>query len=616
MATEKKGKNPYYYYIILILIPILFFVLLETALRIFNYGNNYKVWLKVSETKQILNPDVARRYFHNIKNPPSSIQDVFDIKKQKGSFRIFVMGGSSAAGYPYMPLGSFSRYIKQRLQLVYPHTRIEVINVAITAVNTYTIRDLLPYVIAQKPDAILLYAGHNEFYGALGVGSMESLGRSRKIVNLLLYLNKFKTFQLLTDLITKIKKVISPKTKFSHGTLMSLMAKNKYIGFNSNIFKEGVEQFKGNLRDIILTCKNNGIPLVIGSLVSNYRGIKPFVSQKFNNFPPALFVYNQAKLKEAQKAFISADSLFRYAKDLDMLRFRAPEVFNKVIYSLAKRFHVPTVNIDSIFASNSPNGIIGNNLMTDHLHPKLEGYFLIGKAFADKLAKLKITPHGIKVNYSLKIRDKLTRINFLFSKLDSVIAEYRIKILKNDFPYKNPNEKITFKKLLHPKNFIDSLAFRFLKDEISWEKAHRLLASYYLKRKDYKNFLKQMDILISQYPIITSYYVDVVKVLLNLKQFDRSYKYFKAYYEIQPNSFNTKWMGIIALSHKNLKEAFTKLKESLKYKDDDPQVYYNLAGAYTLKNNFKKARELLIKALQLDPNYPQAKSLFEELKGK
>ncbi len=616
MNEQSKRKNPFYFYMILILIPFIFLLTLESSLRLFNYGNNYKVWIKVTKTKQILNPEIARRYFHNIKNPPASIQDVFDIKKKKGSFRIFVMGGSSAAGYPFMPLGSFSRYLQQRLQLVYPQTKIEVINVAITAVNTYTIRDLLDSVIEQKPDAILLYAGHNEFYGALGVGSMESLGRSRKIVNLLLYLKKFRTFQLLSNVISKIKRAFEPAAKVSHGTLMSLMAKNKYIGLNSEIFKQGVEQFKGNLRDIILTCKRNGVPLLIGTLVSNYKGIKPFVSKKFNNYPSAESIYEKAQKEEKENAFIAADSMYRFAKDLDMLRFRAPEIFNKIILKLSKKYKIPTVNIDSVFSANSPNGIVGNNLMTDHLHPTLNGYFLIGNAFADKLARLKITPRGIKVNYPLALRDKLTRQNFKFSELDSVIAAYRIKILKNDFPYKNPGDKPPLKTLLQPKNFIDSLAFVFLQDKISWEKAHRILADKYLKEKNYKAFLKQMDILISQYPIITGYYLKVVNLLLNLKQFDRSYKYFKSYYEIQPNAFNTKWMGIIALSHKNLKEAIEKLNESLKFKKDDAQVYYNLAGAYALKKDFKKAKKLVATALNLNPDYRQAKKLYEEIKYK
>ena len=59
--------------------------------------------------------------------------------------------------------------------------------------NSFTLRDLFPGVLEQKPDLVLIYTGHNEYYGALGVGSMESLGSSREMVNFLLYLNKFKT---------------------------------------------------------------------------------------------------------------------------------------------------------------------------------------------------------------------------------------------------------------------------------------------------------------------------------------------------------------------------------------------------------------------------------------
>jgi len=36
-------------------------------------------------------------------------------------------------------------------------------------------------LIAQRPDAILIYAGHNEYYGALGAGSTETLGRCRLV---------------------------------------------------------------------------------------------------------------------------------------------------------------------------------------------------------------------------------------------------------------------------------------------------------------------------------------------------------------------------------------------------------------------------------------------------
>src|SRR5690606_28320816 len=144
-------KTPFYFYIILVLIPVIFFILLEISLRIFGYGREIPQWLDASQGKSIINPDVAFRYFNNVQNVPTTIEDVFDQKKKENSYRVFVLGGSSAAGFPYMPMGSFSRYIRKRLELAYPTLQIEVVNLGLSAVNTYTIRDLLPEVLNQNP---------------------------------------------------------------------------------------------------------------------------------------------------------------------------------------------------------------------------------------------------------------------------------------------------------------------------------------------------------------------------------------------------------------------------------------------------------------------------------
>ena len=182
----------------------------------------------------MINTDIGKRYFNNMNFLPQTSDDTFDKQKKSNAFRVFVLGGSSAAGFPFMPMGSFSRYVKRRLELVYPGSTIEVINIAMTAVNTYTILDLLPGVLDQSPDLILLYSGHNEFYGALGVGSIESLGSSRLIKKLILYLNNYKTTQLIRNLIKWGSSLFSKKINVEKsGTLMSNMAKDKSISLNS-----------------------------------------------------------------------------------------------------------------------------------------------------------------------------------------------------------------------------------------------------------------------------------------------------------------------------------------------------------------------------------------------
>ena len=179
-------KTPKWYYAVLILIPIIFLIVLEIFLRIINYGYNFDQWVDAGQGKYIINPNIGRRYFTSGDFNPNTIEDAFDQHKKADSFRVFVLGGSSAEGFPFNPMGSFSRYIRRRLELVYPNTKIEVVNISMTAVNSYTVLDLMPGVLDQKPDLILIYAGHNEYYGALGVGSVQSYGSSRTIIKLML----------------------------------------------------------------------------------------------------------------------------------------------------------------------------------------------------------------------------------------------------------------------------------------------------------------------------------------------------------------------------------------------------------------------------------------------
>lgn len=612
--TLSKKKYPKWFLIILILIPILFFVLLEFSLRIFNYGFDNRQWIPAADGELFLNPEITKRYFYTVQRVPHSNGDLFDEVKKKNAFRVFVLGESSAAGYPFLPLGSFSHYLSDRLKLVYPSSKIEVVNLGLTAVNSFTLRDLFPGVLDQQPDLILIYTGHNEYYGALGVGSMESLGTSREMVNFLLYLNKFKTAILIRNIIRGILKLFSGDEGAS-GTLMSRMAKDQFIEYESDTYRKGIEQFEGNMEDILVMAKEKNVPVVLSTLVSNLKDQPPFVSIKSEKYPPAGTIFKQAELSLNSGNIEAADSLFRFAKDLDGLRFRAPEELNIKIKSLCGRFNLPLVDADSAFAFVSSGNIVGNNLMTDHLHPTLRGYQIIGKLFFDKMKESNLVPFSEPAKLSDTEQDSIVLSNFKFTKLDSVMAEDKIKFLKNDWPFVTNENKIPDGVLLSKKGIIDSLAVLVLENRISWEKAHRTLAAYYLSRKDINSFLQEMDALIAQYPFVVEYYDYVTNVLIGIKEYEKAYRYLKAGYEIKPNAFKTKWLGTINLYNNRLDSAEKYFKESLEFEDNDAQLWYNLAGVYVRRKNYKAALERVNKALALNPGYAEAINLQRQLQS-
>jgi tetratricopeptide (TPR) repeat protein len=593
------------FYLVVLLFPILFFILLELGLRLFDYGNDYTQWVNPAKGLYVLNPGIAHKYFHNIDNVPYSNQDVFDEIKKPNSFRVFVLGESSGAGYPYVPIGAFSRYLQQRLSLEYPDSKIEVINCSMTAINTYTMRDLFPGILEQKPDLILIYAGHNEYYGALGVGSIESLGTSRSIVNMVIYLENFKTFQLVRNLLKGAVGLFSNKQPLT-GTLMSRMAQNQYIALNSNIYKKGIDQFSGNMRDILDMAKKKNVPVILGTLACNLKDQYPFVSVKQNGLPPADNVFSRAKELLEKNNLKEADSLFRYAKDLDALRFRAPSEINKIITEFGEKYNYPVVNIDSVFNSISPYQITGDNLMIDHLHPTLRGYQVIGNLFYNEMSKLNLLPKTKPQSFNSRQQDSITIANYPFARLDTVISDYRIRILKNDWPYIKIENKIPENKLFHLRDYIDTLAYNLTTDRITWEAAHRKAAEWYLKRNDTKSFTSIMDVLISQYPFIMGYYDYTIADLLANKEYDKAYSYLIKRNETESNAYSTKWLGIINLFRNHLDAAEKFLNQSLTLENSDAQVWYNLAGVYVNKHNYIKALDMVNKAISLQSNYTDA----------
>ncbi len=610
---EAHKPAPKIFYVILILIPILFFILLEVGLRLFNYGYNLDQWVEVTPTSLALNPEIGKRYFYTTQTIPESIQDIFDKEKSPNSFRVFVLGGSSAAGYPYMPLGSFSRYIRQRLEHTYPQTKIEVINIGLTAVNSFTIRDFIPGVIEQKPDLVIIYAGHNEYYGALGVGSMESLGKSRSFINMVLYLNKYKITQLVRDFISWFSTQIASDTESKTGTLMSRMAMDQEIILNSEIYELGIEQFDGNISECLEMLGKTNVNVIIGTLVSNLSDQPPFISKTVADLPSANEVFSKAKNSLNNGLIEEADSLFRYAKDLDLLRFRAPEKINKIISSFVGRYNMPVVNLDSVFSKYDPVGIIGDNLMTDHLHPTLEGYLLMGKSFYNAMVEKKYLPGDSPSITNLDKQDSITVADYRFSKLDSVIADYKIKQLKNDWPFINRQNKLSNEKLLMPKTHIDSLAYQYLIDKKAWLDIQRDAASYYIKTDQINLFIKQMKVLTHQYPVLYELNNSAANNLLQRGFTDEAFYFVSRRYKLSPDAFSSKWFGIIILSKGNYADAINYLEESLQYNSNDEQVLYNLAGAYSQIKEYKKALETVKKALLIKPDYEAAINLKSQL---
>ena len=81
--------------------------------------------------------------------------------------RIFCLGESTMAGFPYDFHATAPSFLADRLQQMFPEDTIEVINVGLSAIGSYVILDFLRELAEYSPDLFIVYTGHNEFYGDL-----------------------------------------------------------------------------------------------------------------------------------------------------------------------------------------------------------------------------------------------------------------------------------------------------------------------------------------------------------------------------------------------------------------------------------------------------------------
>ncbi len=626
IRDEKKNRHkaappPRWYYIILFLIPVLFFVIFELSLRLFDYGEKYEQFITYPDhypDKYFLNPGLTKKYFTNLKEGPSPIPDGFDIIKRENSFRVFLLGGSSAAGWPYPPNASISRQLKRRLELLYPDNTIEVINCGISAINSYTIRDFIPDIIKQKPDLIIIYAGHNEYYGALGVASSSTLGQNRWLINTYIWLQQFRTAQLIQNIIKGIYgwfgSAMQEGEFTTNETLMARMIGESLIPYKSELFYSGLEQFEGNLHDILKMFKDADVPVIIGSVTSNLKDLKPFISLSEGEHPSAEEVFKQAQSEYELGNYSYAAELFLKAKELDALRFRAPKKVNEIIASAARKFGYMMTDIDSVFKSYSPNRIVGYNLTVDHLHPNIDGYNLIAKSFFEAMEKQNYLPAGKRNNLSLIIQDSVLNAQFPFTGIDSVIAHIKLITLIGAYPFAprgSPNHLLNN---FRPEDVIDSSAMKVIRKEMLWEEGHYEVAKRYYYSGDYDNFLREMNAVIEERPFNDVTCETTINLLIDAQQTDRALPYLHRLHKLKPSYFTNKWIGQIYLVNNNYTDALLYLGEASKLPEADFQLWYNLAGAYYYNNKIELALSAVKNSLALNPNYHLAKNFYEQLK--
>ncbi|CAL68141.1 SGNH/GDSL hydrolase family protein [Christiangramia forsetii] len=606
-----------------VILALVFIVLLEMILRIAGYGSDFSLFTD-AENKPgyiYMNPNISDKYFFGTNNATTGYRELFKAEKDSTTKRIFMLGASTGIGYPYLKNGSFHRWLQYAMNENFPEENIEIINLSLTAINSYTLRDFGKELVKYEPDVVLIYAGHNEYYGALGVGSVNSLGGYPSLVNFALQIREYRLVQLISNGIGKVQSLFRAE-KQEEETLMKKMVAEQAIPLNSETYSDGIDQFRYNIENLLKNLDKSEIPVFLSTIASNEKDIRPFISDSTSIENSAIEYFQKAKKAYSETKYQEAKTNFIKAKELDMLRFRAPSEINEIIRSFDTYDHVHVVDTEANFTENSPHLSIGNELLVEHVHPNLKGYSLIAYNFYKALEKNNVLELKWQNSWSLEdLRERMP-----ITELDSLQGAYEVMMLKQGWPY---YEKLDFdsSNLSQPQKIAGRLALR----KISWEEAMEALYGYYYQNQDFESALKVSEAITLEYPNEPQFYVKTGDLAAQINNFKKAVSLYKKAFKLGASVRIARKITVNLIKNDQFKEAIIylefiqkndprdimskKLRSDLisVSKDSVANRKLKLAEIYYQVGQDSRAKKLLDEFLQTNPTNTEAENLLKKL---
>jgi tetratricopeptide (TPR) repeat protein len=342
----------------------------------------------------------------------------FSLVKSSGEFRVFVLGGSSAYGFPWGAAQAFSTILERALQASLPQRDVRIVNAAGMSYGSHRLRILTHELLEYSPDLLLLYAGHNEFVER---EFYDRLTETEPLPEgLRLGLHRWRLYSALA-------RLLSPATDTDE-TAAAETAAAELIGFDADrryssdvaaADREAVRAlFEDNLRSIVSAARDAGVAVMLCTVPSNEKGWRPnqtswpgtlgsadriaatnaikraaeaneagdpeaalraVAEVESHSMEAAGAWYEKGRALLALGRFDDAATAFVAARDFDGQPGRAIGSLNDTIRNVAHDTGAVLVDIEAAFRSLAADGIPGFDLFEDYVHPKPGAHVLIAR---------------------------------------------------------------------------------------------------------------------------------------------------------------------------------------------------------------------------------------------
>ena len=410
---------------ILALIPVVLLAGLEIVLRLAGYGYSAHFFLPDRlKGQEILrdNQQFTWQFF-----PPQAARTPHPVvlarPKPPQTCRVFVFGESAAYGDPSQAFG-LPRVLEVLLRNRYPGVHFEVVNVAMTAIDSNVILPIARDCARESGDVWVLYMGNNEVVGPYGGGTVFGPQvPSLPFIRTSISLNASKVGQLCADLRQRLYRGNS-----NQPSSVSLeLFLNYKLRHDDPRMERVYAHFAQNLEDIMEIGVKAGAKVLVSTVAVNLKDCAPFASLHRSGlsgdqqaewsrlYQAATNAEQAGKLSEAVDTYGQAAKIddewaelhFREARDLwnlgdfaaslrhfvlarddDALRFRADTRINDLLrQGSSNRLHEGIAFLDGneVLAQHSPHGVPGAELLYEHVHLNFTGNYWLARAMAEQI---------------------------------------------------------------------------------------------------------------------------------------------------------------------------------------------------------------------------------------
>ena len=293
------------------------------------------------------------------------------------------------------------------------------------------------------------------------------------------------------------------------------------------------------------------------------------------------------------------------AKDLDQLRFRATEEVNQIIRAEAKNAGAVLVDTQGSLREHAEENIIGSDLMLEHLHPNLDGYFVLSDAFYDAIYEYRIG--GEQMSY---IPREVARSEVLFTQVDSIFGELRLQKLLSSWPFQPLDAPPTaILDASGSSTIVEELAHALDDGEMTWFDATNQLRMHYADRGAYHLALKASLALLQEYPYLPLPYAYAADVLVAQGRLDEAMDYYGAANDLEESAGIHFRLGILHQRKRQLEHAHEHLERAAILDPEVPEFQFQLARNHMLRGDWAGASEAVQELLQLNPTHESGLAL-------